>query len=81
MTLCQTAKMRGGRRCDGMGSNSVHPIQNAQFADYLPYLVNSDGAQHEYRGAGIVQWLERRTCDRKVAGSSPGRSGGRISSL
>ena len=30
------------------------------------------------RGAGIAQWLERRTRDRKVPGSSPGRSGGRI---
>ena len=30
-------------------------------------------------GAGIAQWLERRTRDRKVPGSSPGRRGGRIS--
>ena len=30
------------------------------------------------RGAGIAQWLERRTRDRKVPGLSPGRSGGRI---
>ena len=29
-------------------------------------------------GAGIAQWLECRTGDRKVPGSSPGRSGGRI---
>ena len=29
-------------------------------------------------GVGIAQWLERRTCDRKVAGSNPCRSGGRI---
>ena len=28
--------------------------------------------------AGIACWLERRTRDRKVAGSNPGRSGGRI---
>ena len=27
---------------------------------------------------GIAQWLERRTRDRKVAGSNPCRSGGRI---
>ena len=27
---------------------------------------------------GIAQWLNRRTRDRKVPGSSPGRSGGRI---
>ena len=29
-------------------------------------------------GAGIAQWLERRTRDRKVAGSNPCWSGGRI---
>ena len=29
-------------------------------------------------GAGIAQWLEHRTRDRKVLGSRPGRSGGRI---
>ena len=29
-------------------------------------------------GAGIAQWLERRTGDRKVSGSSPGRSSGKI---
>ena len=29
------------------------------------------------RGAGIACWLERRTRDRKVASSNPGRSGGR----
>ena len=29
-------------------------------------------------GAGIVQWLERRTCNWKVAGSNPSISGGRI---
>ena len=29
-------------------------------------------------GAGIAQWLERRTHDRKVAGSSTCMSGGRI---
>ena len=30
-------------------------------------------------GAGIAQWLERWTRDQKVAGSSPGRSGWRVS--
>ena len=29
-------------------------------------------------GAGIACWLQRRTRDRKVASSNPGRSGGRI---
>ena len=32
------------------------------------------------RGSGIAQWLERRTRDWNVAGSTPCRSGGRISS-
>ena len=42
------------------------------------------GFNHHYhhlllhRGAGIAQWLERRTRDRKVAGSNPCWSGGRI---
>ena len=35
--------------------------------------------KHVHWGEGIAQWLERRTRDRKVAGSSPGRSGGRTS--
>ena len=29
------------------------------------------------KGAGLAQWLERRIRDRKVAGSSPSRSGER----
>ena len=29
-------------------------------------------------GAGIAKCLERRTLDQKIAGSSPGRNGGRI---
>ena len=33
---------------------------------------------HSQHGVGIAQWLERRTSDRKVAGSNPCRSGGRI---
>ena len=32
-------------------------------------------------GDGIAQWLELRTRVRKVPGSSPGRSGGRIFSF
>ena len=31
-----------------------------------------------YPGAGIAQWLERRTRDRKVSGSNPCWSGRRI---
>ena len=33
--------------------------------------------EHYLGGAGMAQWLKRRTRDRKVAGSSPGRGGGR----
>ena len=31
-----------------------------------------------FKGAGIACWLERRTRDRRVESSNPGRSGGRI---
>ena len=37
-----------------------------------------EGGGGGWRGEGITQWLERQARDRKVAGSSPGRSGGRI---
>ena len=37
-----------------------------------------DGVIGTLRGAGIAQWLERRTRDRRVPGSSPRRSGGII---
>ena len=33
-----------------------------------------------YTGAGIAQWIERRTRDRKVVGSNPYRSSGEFSS-
>ena len=33
---------------------------------------------HFFKGAGIAQWLERRTRDWKVAGSNPCWNGGRI---
>ena len=40
------------------------------FSPYQLLLVNL--------GSGIAQWLERWTCDWKVLGSNPCRSGGRI---
>ena len=42
--------------------------------------IVSGGAEPEYilRGTGIAQWLECRTRDRKVTGSNPSRSSGRI---
>ena len=41
---------------------------------YIKAIINNNNNM----GAGIAQWLERRTRDRKVAGSNPCRSGGRI---
>ena len=41
-----------------------------------PYTVVD--YNHNIWGAGIAQWLERRTLDRKVAGSNPCWSSGRI---
>ena len=49
-------------------------IINILFAPDIP----STGGRARLWGAGIAQWLERRTRDRKVAGSNPCRSGGRI---
>ena len=41
--------------------------------------VKSVTQSERYAGAaGIAQWLERRTRDRKLAGLSPGRSGGKV---
>ena len=37
-----------------------------------PWIITSS------QGAGIAQWLERRTRDQEVAGSNPSWSGGRI---
>ena len=43
---------------------------------YLVLTHTPAQSYHTRRGEGIAQWLERRTRDRKVSGSSPGRSGG-----
>ena len=51
---------------------TTYKIDIQWFAVWNAYF--SCGSQ----GAGIAQWLERRIRDRKVAGSSPGRSGWRI---
>ena len=42
----------------------------------MPYI--SLHCRHQDDGAGIVQWLEHRTRDWKVAGSNPCWNGGRI---
>ena len=55
-----------------------------ELASYLPVTVewalkaNYLSTCLLYRGAGIAQWLEHRTCDQKDGGSNPCRSGGRI---
>ena len=46
--------------------------------DNVMKLLNDGHQTLTYGKAGIARWLERRTRDRKVAGSSPGRSGGTI---
>ena len=47
--------------------------------EYDVSLTNIEGNQHTLQaGAGIAQWLERRTRDWKVAGSNPCWNGGRI---
>ena len=50
------------------GSEDQHLYKCASFLHAL----------HFQWGAGVAQWIERRTRDQKVPGSSPGRSGGRI---
>ena len=65
-----------------------HCIQSFRFR-HLPCTMSLKKGERDYRfgvdpgtecarRAGIAQWLERRTRDRKFPGSSPGRSGGRI---
>ena len=49
------------------------------FAPVLSCLIQHHSESHvACWGAGIAQWLEYRTRDRKFPGLSPGRSGGRI---
>ena len=44
----------------------------------LPSLIKKVDIESWIWGAGIAQWLERRTRDWKVVGSNPCKSGGRI---
>ena len=56
-------------------------IRNNYFVRFCRFLVVLYKALTELQlqwGAGIAQWLERRTRDQKVAGSNHSRSGGRI---
>ena len=53
-----------------------YPLQIAPFVNWQP--INRTKPPRETEGAGIAQWLERRTRDWKVAGSNPCWNGGRI---
>ena len=54
----------------------AHWINSTVFG--ILRLGTFHGSQLNWLGAGIAQWLEHWTRDRKVAGSNPCRSGGRI---
>ena len=53
-------------------------IHSATSRPHLLYLSISFTSVYRAWGAGIAQWLERRTRDRKVSGSNPCWSGRRI---
>ena len=44
----------------------------------IKHQLNNNNNNCNWKGAGIAQWLERRTRDWKVAGSNPCWNGGRI---
>ena len=64
--ICMVAKVVQGNQSDNHCNQSLSQIHGC------PYYF------WEYLGAGIAQWLERRTRDWKVAGSNPCWNGGRI---
>ena len=57
---------------------SLPVLYNPAFHDRRHELLLISHAYHSSGGAGIAQWLERRTRDWKVAGSNPCWNGGRI---
>ena len=59
------------------GQNILHQVQGVTWLARI-YISLSPGCDLLIAGAGIAQWLERRTRDRKVAGSNPCWSGGKI---
>ena len=63
------------------GSRTGRPISLVRLQRGLavyPGVLCCSVVSISVRGAGITCWLERWTSDRKVAGSNPGRNGGRI---
>ena len=69
---CLVATWLVPRETAAVSARAVYTIQ--------PCTMSRHNMQSHIRawGAGIAQWLERRTRDRKVAGSNPCWSGGRI---
>ena len=56
-----------------LGRETIHPAMRAQL--HLTLQTQLFVLCHDDCRVGIAQWLKRRTCDRKVAGSDPCRSG------
>ena len=57
---------------DIQGRNAVHETDNAKS-----FITRGD-IRYALYGTRDSFLVERRTCDRKVASSNPGRGGGRI---
>ena len=52
---------------------TMHTVLSLKLCKYLKQIIYT-----VWVGAGIAQWLERRTRDWKAAGSNPCWNGGRI---
>ena len=56
----------------------LKPGESVCACTYCVAVTSWGGLTYSVTGVGVACWLERRTRDRKVANSCPGRSGGRI---
>ena len=68
-----TVKATGKAASKSKQASHLHAIYHVISVRLVVCKVNG----RYFGGAGIAQWLGRRTRDRKVPGSSPGRSGGK----
>ena len=59
-------------------SLSSDPEQRAKELEAFVHKLQHELEKVKIFGSKIAQWLQHRTCDWKVAGSNPCRSGGRI---